>query len=306
LALLVEAAEGSAIKGKTAGELSGLDRERLERGYGYSVDEADKAVMLFERMKIPAGRESYFMQELSPVIMQAAANNRSSEGLRGDLAKRFSGRRDVAYTAPHGITKDGYKGNVFLPYISRAGYNNPQAGGDAGPVYMRNEWTYIPVKSTTSGNRYHGNGQIRGVIENGDRQTEGQGIGLVSHNGSGIPVSGGKAIAGQGIGTASHDGSGIPVSGGGPEQPYTAEAREGVKRQFPGRDAELERLRRIEANYEKDKAAMSREKAPALARSESHEVGHAEDGGEEFIEPEKASLKMSSKLLEELIKRSRI
>jgi hypothetical protein len=73
-----------------------------------------------------------------------------------------------------------------------------------------------------------------------------------------------------------------------------------------GRDAELDRLRRIEANYERDKAAMAKEKAPALARSESHDVGHAEDGGEEFIEPEKASLKMSGKLLEELIKRSGI
>jgi hypothetical protein len=80
-----------------------------------------------------------------------------------------------------------------------------------------------------------------------------------------------------------YEGSGIPATAGGrPEESYTAEAREGVKRQFPGRDAELERLRRIEANYERDKAAMSREKAPALARSESHEVGHAE--GEEVNE----------------------
>jgi hypothetical protein len=47
--------------------------------------------------------------------------------------------------------------------------------------------------------------------------------------------------------------------------------------QFPkqARDTELERLRRIEANYEKDKAALAREKQPALARSESHDVGHA-------------------------------
>ena len=41
-------------------------------------------------------------------------------------------------------------------------------------------------------------------------------------------------------------------------------------------DPELERLRRIEANYEKDKAMLAKEKAPALARSESHDVGHAE------------------------------
>jgi len=49
------------------------------------------------------------------------------------------------------------------------------------------------------------------------------------------------------------------------------------------RDAELERLRKIEANYEKDKASLAKQKQPALARSESHEVGHAEgDDGTSF------------------------
>jgi hypothetical protein len=41
-------------------------------------------------------------------------------------------------------------------------------------------------------------------------------------------------------------------------------------------DREMERLRRIEANYERDKAMLEREKTPALARSDSHEVGHVE------------------------------
>jgi hypothetical protein len=50
-----------------------------------------------------------------------------------------------------------------------------------------------------------------------------------------------------------------------------------------GRDAELERLRKIEANYEHDKAALAKEKAPALARSDSHDVGHAE-GEERYVE----------------------
>jgi hypothetical protein len=64
-----------------------------------------------------------------------------------------------------------------------------------------------------------------------------------------------------------------------------------MERREPRQDAhnrELERLRKLEANYEKDKAALAREKAPALARSESHDIGHAEgsgkralDGGEE-------------------------
>jgi hypothetical protein len=52
---------------------------------------------------------------------------------------------------------------------------------------------------------------------------------------------------------------------------------------FPGRgasgtgagEAELARLRHIEANYEKDKAMLARERQPALARSDTHKVGHA-------------------------------
>jgi hypothetical protein len=32
----------------------------------------------------------------------------------------------------------------------------------------------------------------------------------------------------------------------------------------------------MEANYERDKAMLERERQPALARSASHEVGHAE------------------------------
>jgi hypothetical protein len=77
----------------------------------------------------------------------------------------------------------------------------------------------------------------------------------------------------------------------------------GTARQFPGRDAELERLRKIEANYEKDKAALAREKAPALARSESHEVGHAE-GEEEYIDPQKAAKLLADHMAEELKKRT--
>jgi hypothetical protein len=62
----------------------------------------------------------------------------------------------------------------------------------------------------------------------------------------------------------------------------------------------------VEANYEKDKAMLAKEKAPALARSESHDIGHAEDGGAEFVDPEKAMQKISDNLLEELTRRSGI
>jgi hypothetical protein len=77
----------------------------------------------------------------------------------------------------------------------------------------------------------------------------------------------------------------------------TSPAQQFPKRQ--GRDAELERLRRIEVNYEKDKSALAREKQPALARSESHDVGHAQGVGNEINNDGKRM----KKKLDDIIKR---
>jgi hypothetical protein len=56
------------------------------------------------------------------------------------------------------------------------------------------------------------------------------------------------------------------------------------------RDAELARLRRIEANYERDKALLAREK-PALARRDTHDVGNA-DADEQTDSPEKLAARL--------------
>jgi hypothetical protein len=48
---------------------------------------------------------------------------------------------------------------------------------------------------------------------------------------------------------------------------------------------------------------MAREKAPALARSESHEVGHAE-GEDEYIDPQNAAKLLTVHMADVLKKRS--
>jgi hypothetical protein len=68
--------------------------------------------------------------------------------------------------------------------------------------------------------------------------------------------------------------------------PVTAPVPERREPRRDGRDRELERLRKIEANYERDKAALVRERAPALARSESHDIGHAEGSGKRALDGE--------------------
>jgi hypothetical protein len=90
--------------------------------------------------------------------------------------------------------------------------------------------------------------------------------------------------AGEARGIAGRGGAGLP-------------SKKGVARPRPDEEgAELARLRRIEANYEKDKAMLERQ--PALARSDTHDVGHAEGAGEA---DETAIKKMSAKF-ENLIK----
>jgi hypothetical protein len=62
------------------------------------------------------------------------------------------------------------------------------------------------------------------------------------------------------------------------------------------RDAELARLRRIEANYERDKALLAREK-PALARRDTHDVGNA-DADEQTDSPEKLAARLYHDIVE--------
>jgi phage baseplate assembly protein W len=94
------------------------------------------------------------------------------------------------------------------------------------------------------------------------------------------PVSVRQAAEGAGSGAPR---SGPYPAGFGETARESAANRGGGELAFPPKkgvaassaeDAELARLRRIEANYEKDKAMLERQ--PALARSDSHEVGHAE------------------------------
>jgi hypothetical protein len=94
--------------------------------------------------------------------------------------------------------------------------------------------------------------------------------------GKGVPLPGAHIAAAGGV-----SGANTPIETGnaiGNAMSNTSPAQQFPKRQAG--DTELERLRRIEVNYERDKAALAREKQPALARSESRDVGHAQGSAE--------------------------
>jgi hypothetical protein len=164
------------------------------------------------------------------------------------------------------------------------------------PVYTHGEMAIPPASRL--GNGGVENGQAANTAESNEPTKSDRGIVPVisASNFSNVARGGGRERANAESGesqfkSAEADTGGISYRAAG---------------QYPGRDAEIERLRRLEKNYEKDKAMLAREKAPALARSESHDIGHAEDGGEEFVDLEKAMLKISDNLLDELVRRSGI
>ena len=69
------------------------------------------------------------------------------------------------------------------------------------------------------------------------------------------------------------------------------------------RDAEIERLKRIEANYKKDKAMLAKERTPALARSDTHDVGHAEGTDQDNQDIKRIAKQLSKNVKDELARR---
>jgi hypothetical protein len=66
------------------------------------------------------------------------------------------------------------------------------------------------------------------------------------------------------------------------------------------KNRELEKLRRINANYEHDRRILEREKTPALARSATHDVGHAEGNeAEDAADPRTMGKQLNRQFLDE-------
>jgi hypothetical protein len=290
-ALVVGEEEGSGLAGSTVDSLSGLSAERLEAEYGYSGEEAAKAAVIFRQMKVPAGKERYYETELSPVIRQAVGGSRDGEGLRRNLAGALRNRADTVYNVGTPAGRAGYLGDGMLAEADILRYAG--LSGGSGPVYARQVTTRIPVKGDA------GTGLIGGrsaaPVETSDivslRMPAASGQGTLA-----IDAAAGRQVdipkpAQTNLNTQTQTR---------PETQTQPETGAGEKiRQFSARDAELERLRRIEANSEKDKAMLAREKVPALARSDSHDVGHAEGNGNK--KPEVNQVKKMNNVFREAI-----
>ena len=132
--------------------------------------------------------------------------------------------------------------------------------------------------------------------------TSGQAYGVSPAVLAGAALSGGAGdaatgetgtLAGPGLGAAESAGSSAPMLAAGHEAATAADFALAVigpetapVERRAGDMGELLRLRKVEANYERDKAEIAKRKQPALARSESHDVGHAVGTGTVSLSPQ--------------------
>jgi hypothetical protein len=245
------AAAGPAAGEKTVRELSGLSAARLAGEYGYGEEEAAAGEELLEGLSVPAEKEEAYTRELSAQIEEAARQSRSGAALGNHLGELLRGRTNIVHhrnSAPGGIA-----GAVEWPFMAPGG------------GYYLPAWHAAP-----SGNHVavNGGGGSAPVIAEAPIAFERPPY--VRH---GNITDGSFGTRPEIVETADE----APETGKPAPAPVKAETAENGNRE---RDGERERLRRIEKNYEQDKAMLAKEKVPALARSDSHEVGHAGGSGE--------------------------
>jgi hypothetical protein len=221
--------------GSNTAELGTFDEKTLIKEYGYSAPEAKAASEYFQNIRIPAGREQYFMREISPVLRSIVRGTNTAPELKERISGIFGKEMINTVPLPAKIETSGiYSGEPAKDVFFDWGRSAPVTGiADRNSTFLR-----VPQEE-----KYN------------------------------------VAVSGTAVDFSMHEPEAAEIA---VTDNNAAESRKHAVL-FPrktARDAELERLRKMEANFEKDKASMPRQKQPALARSESHDVGHAEGTGE--------------------------
>jgi hypothetical protein len=318
--------------GGTGLDEAGFDRRTLQESYGYGEAEAKEAERFLHGIR---AYDEGLGESLAPALAAIVAGHagKNIAGLKESLLSTLEARPGTQYNLA---------GNTGLgAYMARGGSGLNRARiqelvrertGSAGsavsiPGIRRIEPAYrsVPgiVPLTRSSPRgtpekvyrqvYNGgafSGGAAGISENAMNISRGGRAGNTNPQ----PVAFTRGQAGSGGGATPVSLSAAMLPGGGkppvaiePVSPgVTPEIRalgeERRRSRDAHKDAELERLRKINANYEKDKAKLAREKAPALARSASHDIGHAEGSGE-IHDRERTKKQMSKKLQVEFEKK---
>jgi hypothetical protein len=252
--------------GSNAAELCSFNEETLEKEYGYAVPEAQSATEYLRNIMIPAGKERYFSRDISPVIRSLVQGTNNASVLQDRIA---------------GVLGRGViNASRFPPARSEAVYPGREAVGvhsGAPPETVFFDWGRLAPKTGITDMQRQTNAEYSAVKND-------TAVGFLRRGSNAV----GSIPAVDFTVSESGDIGRSPIIKFTKRESDTVEnimadsnVTEGLKPVAPfspktAHNAELERLLKIEANYEKDKAALARRKQPALARSESHDVGHAE------------------------------
>ncbi len=297
---------GEDTEGQSVEKLTGLNAQVLEDQYGYGKEAAAEAAEVLESIRVPAGREKQYKEQVHPVIEEMLRGNRDSGGFGKMLSGTLGRRNDVAYNLGSSSGLRGYMESPafsqsglgssdlmgYIQQVQNSGGRNHNFGGGS-PVYARNvhPGTFPRLDQVYGSAGYHYDMDISPIGRNNPGSSDGLDISQnISQPGQEGKIYQSLSSMMQNSGPAdvpANTNVNIPVQGN-IEAPRPAA-------NMSTQDAELERLRRIEANYERDKAALVRERQPVLARSASHDVGHAEGNLEQ--QPSNP-IKMGKKVLD--------
>jgi hypothetical protein len=307
------------IQGETALSDGGFNRTTLEEVCGYTAEEAREADGFLQGIGLPETLGAGVLEELHAGIQTAVVKNRGRgrEALRADTAAMLGDQERTGYK-----TARSSGGTVALTRTGggQGTLENGRAGAFNLPETESEYTARNPSGTTVSG--YSGTDSAARAVGYTVEGNRGEAPATGSHEKPG-PLAWGPAERGR-TWNGGTDGGNTTVFPGGvsaaaghqrdmPKAPIVPTpnvnggfGETGLSAGKPNnsiRDLELERLRRIEANYEKDKAVLAKEQAPALARSDSREAGHAEGSGEEEVDLKKTAQRQISDIIEELRRR---
>lgn len=281
--------------------IAGLSAPALVKNYGYPAVEAEKAAELLRSITVPDGK-SPEAAALLPEVKESIGSVSTAKDLRKELARRIGSRSDAAFNLS---TPAGQNAFASIPRFIESGYQKADLsrylrevrGQDVRPVYASSftspaRLTPPVIKAPrTAGNIPSVGDSPRVSVDEvapimtsrSSRSATVPSASAMTTGSPATPVSPARAPASA---TAARSAVAVP----------TSPARS-------AKDTEIERLKRIEANYKKDKAMLAKERAPALARSDTHDVGHAEGTDQDNQDIKRIAKQLSKNVKDELARR---
>jgi hypothetical protein len=255
--------------------LAGITPGTLVKDYGYAPEEAAEAVRTLGSYALPqeaAARYGSIAQQITHLFSQGTTADVFSRNMSS-----FAGSFRMPQYAAGVYSADTGEGSNLTPFMQL--FSTPR--GESVPL------SFGSGTGHTDGMREHdghsGMGNTAEILSAGSTaQTENLPAAEGIMSGSAF-VNTAVSESVHAAKTSPHLYNNVPV-----ETPALSPE-----------DREAERMARINAHYEHDRAVLAREKTPALARSDTHDVGHAE-GVEQTGNIDKTASQVNRDILNQL------